>query len=98
MQKILDEINAAKKVELGIIAGEKLGGNLIKETAAKGALTGLLIAENIIREIAQKEAQNSIDNKAKVQICPCCDGEGRVPDHNAGGTKRCEHCKGAGKF
>jgi len=37
-------------------------------------------------------------NKAKVQNCPCCDGEGRVSDHNAGGTKRCEHCKGAGKF
>jgi DnaJ-class molecular chaperone len=31
-------------------------------------------------------------------ICPCCDGEGRLPDTHNGGTKRCEYCKGTGRL
>lgn len=36
--------------------------------------------------------------ESATQIYPCCDGEGRLSDTNAGGMKRCEHCKGKGKL
>ena len=66
MKKILAELEYLRVVQLGIVAVEKLAGNIIKEESAKGAATGLLMALNVVRKIAKEESQNSTDNKQGV--------------------------------
>lgn len=48
-------------------------------------------------DIKKVKSALHILQQRKDAICPCCNGDGRLPDIN-GGTKRCEHCKGLGKL
>lgn len=58
--------------------------------------SSLLLIANRASKLAEA-ALSASTNTASHKICPCCDGDGRLPDRN-GGTKRCEHCKGKGKL
>ena len=52
-QKIIAEIELAKEMWLGEIASEILGGNVVKENYAKGAVMGLEIALGEIRRAVE---------------------------------------------
>lgn len=68
---LLTELEYLRRVQFGIVASEKLAGNIVKEESAKGASTGLLMAQNVVRKIAKEEAQKqstSSTNKQMVQL------------------------------
>ena len=103
MVKMLTELEYLRKVQIGIIASEKLAGNIVKEECAKGTATGLLMAQNVIRKIAQENIEDSKNSSAppvqqtKVQICPHFD-EWTFFDSNGNLKMKVPACANKGKL
>ncbi|MGD9162743.1 MAG: hypothetical protein PVG39_30335 [Desulfobacteraceae bacterium] len=66
MKEILDKINEEISMWEGEVAGEKLSGNVVKESLAQGHVMGLKIAHQII------SSHNTQINADRANKCPDC--------------------------